>query len=402
MYTLNRIAALLVVLTGLLYSTSLQAQLITNSDSIKVILNRHLYPIPLPAQRTTDSAVALCLAQCSNGTNNVISNCFQSATTLIGTALIPNQFALVRKDPIPDYFANPYAEFDLVIATLKKDVNNPYPLTYTFRTCDQVCNAASVMVDTGRYIFYNQFFLNNLRSTSAEVKWIVRSIIAHEIGHHILEHTLPSAGDRYPEQRRKQELLADYFSAFVIKQFPGSTLDNALAGINSLDAAQYTPQNDVLEVSADYPTLAHRREAIIEGFTHDPTNPLRIAMFKRLDSIGARNLQKLGRTIILREIDKQLSFNNIREAQEKLSQLEKHQTLSPEEKTAIDNLKSQLNKLSNPIDQSTIDNIQVSETDIENLRSLYDKIKNSRIQADKLKAESLKKTIQKLEEKQGP
>ncbi|MEX6688813.1 hypothetical protein QTN47_15000 [Danxiaibacter flavus] len=351
------------------------------------ILLGFLYPKSLIAQPSTDSLVTLCLAQCSNSTNNVVANCFQSTTSL------------VRTSPIREYDANPYAEFDLVIATLKKDINNPYPLTYTFRSCEQVCNAASVMIDTSRFIFYNQFFLNNLHSTSAELKWIVRCIIAHEIGHHILEHTLPGSGNLYPEQRRKQELLADYFSAFVIKQFPGSTLNNALAGINALDPSQYIPQNDLQETSAEYPTLANRRKAIIEGFTQDSTNPLRIAMFKKLDSIGVRNLQRLGSTIILREIDKQISFNNIKEAREKLAQLEKQKSLSPAEKTAIGNLKSQIDKLNNRPGQSSIDNIQLNETDIENLKNLYDNIKNSTQQDDKKKAESLKKTIQELEKK---
>lgn len=331
----------------------------------------------------------VCSYKCNNSFNNLKKTC------------IPISVSLLRQEPIKNYNVNPYDEFNLIIAALRRDRGNPFPLLYSFRDCESVCNAASVMVDSIKYIFYNQNFLNNIKSTNDKLKWIVRSIIAHEIGHHILDHTLIGGSSIYPEQRRKQELRADYFSAFVIRQFPGATLDDALSGLNSFDVNTYYPKSPDEEDGSDYPTLENRKIAINEGFNDNDNSSLRIAMFRNIDSVALVSYNRSGKSIILHEIDKAISFGNFREVKEKIDLLNK-QDLKTEEKNALLKLQLLVNEKLNRQDNSSvvIDKPSViAEEDIKNLKELYEKYKKGKTEFDKKKAESLLKSIKALESK---
>ena len=103
----------------------------------------------------------LCSYKCNNSFSNLKVNCFA------------NTLRPIRDEPMKSYDVNPYEEFNLIISTLKRDRNNPFPLLYSFRECESVCNAASVIVDYIKYIFYNQNFLNNLNSTNIKLPVLV-------------------------------------------------------------------------------------------------------------------------------------------------------------------------------------------------------------------------------------
>jgi hypothetical protein len=71
----------------------------------------------------------------------------------------------------------------------------------------QVDNAAAVIYQGQRYILYNPSFINQL-DEAANDRWASISVLAHEIGHHLLGHTLDGRGSQLPK-----ELAADEFHA---------------------------------------------------------------------------------------------------------------------------------------------------------------------------------------------
>ena len=311
----------------------------------------------------------------------------------------------VRATAISNQNINPYDEFDIVISRLSQDLVNPIKLSYIFTECTKVCNAAACLKDSCSYIFYNQDFLNKIKLTNDSLKWAVRAIIAHEIGHHFLGHTSLKGNDISSFERRKQELKADYFCGFVIKQFPGATLNDALQGLYSLDPKSYTPKNETDELNSNYPTLKRRMDAVIEGFlnTNDSTH---LYMLKSIDSIGRANYKKNGRSLIYRTIDKSISKE---EYQKAFDLIEEYLIQYPE----LNNDKILLNQKSllkdlinrnvvpnsiNDIDSNT--EIAALMEKIKGLRKLYDQYKTGNrkeiIEADKIRQE-----IEKLEIKVG-
>ncbi|CAH0140828.1 MULTISPECIES: hypothetical protein [unclassified Pedobacter] len=238
--------------------------------------------------------------------------------------------ALVGKIAIdPLISINPFTEFDGIIATLKKDAINSFPLSYTFRQCEATCNAASTLDQTSReVIYYNQAFLDKIKGSDTKVRWAVRCIIAHEIGHHFMGHTLPSAFGADSNIRRKRERRADFFTGFVISRFPGATEQDAIEGILTLDPATYRPRNEAEEKFNIYPTLQNRIAAVKEGFkaAKNPKDPLTIAMFKKIDSVAKVQMKRNGRSSIYHVIDFKLSMGQFDEAK----QIASEQLLNPD------------------------------------------------------------------------
>jgi len=294
---------------------------------------------------------------------------------------------------------NLYEEFDSVISTLKKDRNNPYPLVYIFRPCGAICNAASIVIDSFQLIYYNPVFIQELQSAKDNMRWAVRCIIAHEIGHHLLGHTT-GEGNLTFFQRRRQELQADYFAGFVIRQFPGSTLENALAGLNSLDKQTYHPENDLEEDDNSYPTLAHRMESVSDGFQEWHNSPKRISMFQKIDSLSLADLVNYGRSWTLHVIDRDFFKKNFKSANEFIETLLKT-GLRPDDKKTLKLLQDQLQqKMKEPgfkINPSS--NEKINQTDLNNLRNLYEKYKDGSFE-DQEKAKSIQKSIQQLQKNQ--
>src|SRR5687767_4496297 len=87
---------------------------------------------------------------------------------------------------------------------------------FTVSSTTQVDNAAAVVYQNQRYILYNSSFINKLDDVAND-KWASISVLAHEIGHHLLGHTLDGRGSQLPK-----ELAADEFSGLVLRRMGAS------------------------------------------------------------------------------------------------------------------------------------------------------------------------------------
>lgn len=90
-----------------------------------------------------------------------------------------------------------------------------------------VYNAAAVIHNNKRFILYNPDFMETVNNTNGS-NWPEISILAHEIAHHLNNHTLENDGSR-----PKTELEADQFSGFVLQKM-GATLEQAKLAMQEL------------------------------------------------------------------------------------------------------------------------------------------------------------------------
>ncbi|MBK8284781.1 MAG: TPM domain-containing protein [Ahniella sp.] len=120
----------------------------------------------------------------------------------------------------------------------------------------QVPNAAAVILVgpdnlPKRVIAYNEKFMGEVRSATANNDWAPISIMAHEIGHHLSGHTIQPGGSQPPT-----ELEADKFSGFVLYKM-GAVLADATKAMNTL-----VPEQD----GPTHPGRGKRVNAIQEGW----------------------------------------------------------------------------------------------------------------------------------------
>lgn len=115
-----------------------------------------------------------------------------------------------------------------------------------------VTNAVATEENGVRYILYSQEFMAKVERNSKN-KWAVYSILAHEIGHHLLNHDF---AEEDPEKRKEMELEADEYSGRILNTLCALESD-ALAAINSLD---------ISTVTHNYPVLSARAEVIANGW----------------------------------------------------------------------------------------------------------------------------------------
>ncbi|MFY7936978.1 MAG: ImmA/IrrE family metallo-endopeptidase [Flavobacterium sp.] len=237
----------------------------------------------------------VCYFNCSMSINHLINSCASDA-------LINNG--------VKDFFSrgSAYIEFDnMVKKMLDIDKSEPFDLQYEFIYCPSTCNAASVLDNLGKQIiYYNPEFLFSLKGDDKKVQWIVRGIIAHEIGHHLLKHT--GRKNLKPAEKRKVEREADYFSGFLLSQYDDASENDALAAINSINLLEYRPKNDDEEKVSLYPTIASRSKAVKEGFRggRDKVNKLTLPMFKKLDSVAHADFNRYRTSSIYRLYDKRI------------------------------------------------------------------------------------------------
>lgn len=85
-------------------------------------------------------------------------------------------------------------------------------------------NAFAIIIANQRYLVYDPSLLTSVDLHSGSY-WSSMSILAHEIGHHLLGHTLKATGSN-----PKDELEADRFSGFIIYRLGGS-LEEATAAM---------------------------------------------------------------------------------------------------------------------------------------------------------------------------
>ncbi|MGO4291098.1 hypothetical protein [Chitinophaga sp. RAB17] len=325
----------------------------------------------------------VCSYKCENTFAALRSTCTQAQSIL-------------NAIPLSTGNVNPYNEFKMVISLLTRlDAQQPFPLIYSFKPCVTVCNAASVTIDSLQYIYYNQTFLNQIRGQQEKVKWAIRCIIAHEIGHHVLGHTFPGYRPANLEEQRKNELRADHFSAFVIKHFPDATLEDAYEGLRTLDAATYTPQTESQESQKPYPILSKRYQAIQEGFD-SLSNPVTLALYRHIDSVGIRYYRERGNSIILNVINELLTANNLKEASQKLQELKKNNSTFFD-KENLAQTEQLINQQLKKFEKANIEAAQplspglereIKDVQIKALKNKYNNLKNGsieqKIEADKI------------------
>ena len=117
-----------------------------------------------------------------------------------------------------------------------------------------VPNAAATIrkSDKKPLVLYNQAFMERIVNSTG-TDWAATSILAHEIGHHMLLHTL-----RPDLKRPEQELQADRFAGHVLYKM-GATMEEAQAALNSV-------AEEVLEDSETHPPKSARLAAVASGW----------------------------------------------------------------------------------------------------------------------------------------
>ena len=114
----------------------------------------------------------------------------------------------------------------------------------------EVTNAIAYIKNKSRYIKYNPSFMKRVND-STKTDWAAISVLAHEIGHHLLGHTL-----RHQESNPGDELAADRYSGFILFQM-GATLEETLRCVE-------TEGN--LHGTKTHPPRSARIAAITEGW----------------------------------------------------------------------------------------------------------------------------------------
>lgn len=109
-----------------------------------------------------------------------------------------------------------------------------------------------------RYIYYNPAFMERIRN-KARTDWAALSIMAHEIGHHLLGHRTESEGETPEgerETRQRQELEADKYAGFILRYMRAS-VEEAQSAVEA-----YGDEID----SPTHPRMKARLDAIRAGW----------------------------------------------------------------------------------------------------------------------------------------
>lgn len=112
-------------------------------------------------------------------------------------------------------------------------------------------NAQAYIHRKKRYIKYNPDFMKRV-ADSTFTDWAAWSVLAHEIGHHLLGHTVEKFHFSH-----ENELAADHFSGFILHKM-GANLEESIACIT---------KEGSLHGSKSHPSMEKRKQAITEGWT---------------------------------------------------------------------------------------------------------------------------------------
>lgn len=111
-------------------------------------------------------------------------------------------------------------------------------------------DAIAITCGEHRYILYDRGFIDSAQRASDNF-WAIRSIFAHELGHHLNGHTLSQDPDRF-----QRELEADFFSGLLLQRM-GADDQQARATLSLLGME---------EGSDNHPPLDLRLQAISAGW----------------------------------------------------------------------------------------------------------------------------------------
>jgi tetratricopeptide (TPR) repeat protein len=130
------------------------------------------------------------------------------------------------------------------------------PQNFILMECESIDNAFAMTKNGVRYIVIDKNWINNFDIND----WFIKGILAHEIGHHLCGHTL-NKSNLSLEQRRNQELEADKFAGFILKN-NNATINEALQAINKIVPKEYDDQYST------HPSRSKRINAIISGYNN--------------------------------------------------------------------------------------------------------------------------------------
>lgn len=154
-------------------------------------------------------------------------------------------------------------------AKIINDLLEPVGITpnYTLIPCENIENCAATIADGVTYIIYDKKFLQSIVQKNNS-NWSAKFIIAHEVAHHLYNHTL--AKSDLP-RRRNEELEADEWAAFILHKL-GASLQQTQAAMYSI----VHPSCEE-EYKYDHPCIDKRLAAIKRGWekvnsSQTPTN----------------------------------------------------------------------------------------------------------------------------------
>lgn len=132
---------------------------------------------------------------------------------------------------------------------------------FTLTPCDNIKNAAAISYKGVRYILYDKEFLKTITDYTND--WANLFILAHEVGHHLNGHSVDVTmidiiETKTLEAKRKQELEADEFAAFILAQLgaPINALIEPIDLVGSNDNDTYS----------SHPNKSKRMQAIRMGY----------------------------------------------------------------------------------------------------------------------------------------
>jgi hypothetical protein len=135
---------------------------------------------------------------------------------------------------------------------------------FVLTPCDNIFNAYATAYKGVRYIVYDRKFMKLINSNTNN--WSNLFILAHEVGHHINGHSIDlllykgedGLGLPSLQKKRKQELEADKFAAFILARL-GAKLEQLNQIISSV-----SPNSD--DYHSTHPNKSERLKSIKEGF----------------------------------------------------------------------------------------------------------------------------------------
>ena len=138
---------------------------------------------------------------------------------------------------------------------------------FTLTPCDKINNAVAISYKGVRYILYDKKFMQTI--TSYTSNWANLFILAHEVGHHLNGHSVDATlfkivEAKTLETKRKQELEADQFAAFILAKL-GAPLNQLL---NPIDLVASSGD----DTYSTHPNKNKRIEAIRVGYAKGRPN----------------------------------------------------------------------------------------------------------------------------------
>jgi len=205
-------------------------------------------------------------------TYNIFSQTFNTETYYGDELCQTAQNALISKSSFVGSFKpnntfsdeNAYIALDKILFQIGASRDR-----FIIQSCSNINNALAVQLGGVRYILYDPNFIEEVANDVDNSSWGQMFILAHEVGHHINNHSLDLliAEDLESEtkhKQRQQELDADIFAAFVIARL-GGDYEQIVSVIKTIS----DNENDQ---KSTHPNLDKRLKAVKVGYNRGVSN----------------------------------------------------------------------------------------------------------------------------------